>query len=69
MTGVQTIRMWKKQYSDAVKLLKKEEAKMEKLKESDSVYEVRSSERRIASMREEIDLIEKKIIESWVSDD
>jgi len=69
VTGVQTIRMWKKQYSDALRLLKKEEAKMEKLKESDSVYEVSSSERRIASMREEIGLIEKKIIESWVSDD
>jgi hypothetical protein len=66
--GIQTVRSLKKQYSDGLKILKKEEGKLEKLKNSESVHEVRSSEKRIASMREDLNLIEKKMIGSWIGE-
>ena len=69
MTGIETIKTWKSLYRNNLKLLRKEEKNLDKVKDSGSSYEVRAAEQRVAAVSEEISLLEKRMLKSWTEDD
>ena len=68
MTGMETIRAWKSLYKNNLKLLKKEEEHLRKMSESSTSYEIKAAEGRIASVTEELSILERKILRSWIDE-
>ena len=68
MTGVQELRSWKKIYKETLDLIRKEEKKLDNLKQSNSSYEVEATEGRITLAKEELSILGNKIVNSWIDD-
>jgi len=66
MPDMAAIRTTKKLHSDCVRALKKEKATLDKLKESNSVHEVRVAEAKVIALMEEINILEVTMRNSWV---
>jgi hypothetical protein len=69
VTGMETIKTWKSLYRNNLKLLRKEEKNLNKVRDSGSSHEVRDAEQRVASISEEISLLERRMLKSWTEED
>jgi len=66
MIGIEKINALKNMHRQCAALLKKEKATLDKLKESNSVHEVRVAEAKVIALMEEINILEVTMRNSWV---